>query len=81
MNSDEDARLYRLERKVDFLFRRMGIDPEAALTGDTDLPSSFHEALSRNKKIEAIRIYRQSTGAGLKDARDAVEAMARQARW
>jgi hypothetical protein len=34
MDSDEDARLYRLERKVDFLFQRMGIDPEAALSSD-----------------------------------------------
>lgn len=81
MNSDESARLYRLERKVDFLFQRMGIDPAEALVQDTDgLPSSFHEALSRGRTIEAIKIYRDATGADLKSAKDAVEAMVRQAR-
>jgi hypothetical protein len=28
------------------------------------------------KKIEAIKLYRQQTGAGLKEAKDAVEALA-----
>lgn len=33
----------------------------------------FLAALERGKKIEAIKIYRERTGLGLKDAKDAVE--------
>jgi hypothetical protein len=73
----EDDRLIRLERKVDYLFQRMGIDPNAALDPGDGLPPSFHEALARGKTIEAIKIYRTFTGAGLKEAKDAVDAMAR----
>jgi hypothetical protein len=75
--------MIRLERKVDFLFQRLGIDPNEALTIDDGfgvgpgLPASFNEALARGKTIEAIKIYREATGAGLKEAKDAVEAMGR----
>lgn len=31
--------------------------------------------LLRGKKIQAIKVYREGTGAGLKEAKDAVEAM------
>jgi ribosomal protein L7/L12 len=41
-------------------------------------PSSDIEALIlRGKKIEAIKIYREQTGVGLKEAKDAVEEMQR----
>jgi ribosomal protein L7/L12 len=36
-----------------------------------------YDALRRHKTIEAIKIYRQLTGAGLADAKRAVDAMAR----
>ncbi len=36
-----------------------------------------YDALRRRKPIEAIKIYRQLTGAGLADAKHAVDAMAR----
>lgn len=121
-----DDRLYRLEAKVDYLFRHLGIDPDVALmepgfglpSSDDDfsslpqdgfsssqdgfsssqggfssstqggfspslqdrLPSSFHDALNRGKLIEAIKIYRSATGVGLKEAKDAVDAMARNRR-
>jgi len=92
MYSNEEDRLYRLERKVDFLFQRMGINPDDALADDAfgsssqgiggpwqqgGLPSSFYDALGRGKTIEAIKIYRSATGAGLKEAKEAVDAMAR----
>jgi ribosomal protein L7/L12 len=76
-----DDRLMRLERKVDYLFQRMGVDPSAAFAFDegTDvgagLPESFHEALARGKTIEAIKIYHDATGVGLKEAKRAVESM------
>jgi ribosomal protein L7/L12 len=39
--------------------------------------SAVLAALSAGKKIEAIKLYRQRTGVGLKEAKDAVEAMER----
>jgi ribosomal protein L7/L12 len=78
----QDDRLVRLERKVDYLFQRMGIDPSAAFALDgfgpgDGLPESFHEALALGKTLQAIKIYRDVTGAGLKEAKDAVQAMTR----
>lgn len=37
--------------------------------------ASVHEALRRDRKIEAIKLYREATRSGLKEAKDAVEAM------
>lgn len=37
--------------------------------------ATVHEALLRGDKIEAIKLYREATGVGLKEAKDAVEAM------
>ena len=38
------------------------------------LPSSVVAALQKGNKIEAIRLLREQTGLGLKEAKDAVEA-------
>ncbi len=38
------------------------------------------DAIDRQKKIEAIKVFREATGAGLKDAKDAVEMMMRHRR-
>ena len=38
------------------------------------LPPDVHAALQRGNKIEAIRLLREHTGLGLKEAKDAVEA-------
>ncbi len=76
MNSSDDDRIIRLERQVDFLFRRLGIDPDLALADDDALPTALYDALARGKMIQAIKIYRETTGVGLKEAKDAVEALA-----
>jgi ribosomal protein L7/L12 len=79
-------RLLRLERKVDYLFQQLGLSPDAALGTDTattpasgvELPSSFYDALRRGGNIvEAVKIYHDTTGVGLADAKKAVEAIAR----
>jgi ribosomal protein L7/L12 len=45
-------------------------------------PGSFEEQilalLQGGKKIEAIKLYREKTGKGLKEAKDAVEALAKE---
>lgn len=40
----------------------------------TDL-AAINELLLQNKKIDAIKLYREQTGVGLKEAKDAVEAI------
>lgn len=38
-----------------------------------DMRIRIGSALAQGRKIEAIKLYREATGAGLKDAKDAVE--------
>jgi hypothetical protein len=46
--------------------------------GGPAIPPALAVALQRGRKIEAIKIYRQLTGAGLGEAKTAVEAMERE---
>jgi ribosomal protein L7/L12 len=67
-----DRRLARTERKLDAILDHLGIvvsDPKL------DQVNSF---LLQGKKIQAIKAYRESTGADLKEAKDAVERIAGQ---
>ena len=40
-----------------------------------DVPEDVKKALFRGNKIEAIKLHREATGVGLKEAKDAVEEM------
>jgi ribosomal protein L7/L12 len=54
--------------------------PELAAAGmrtDDDLESGVRALLEKGQKIEAIKFYRGQTGAGLREAKDAVEAIGR----
>ena len=44
------------------------------MAAETGLPENVVEALKRGDKVEAIKLLRQQTGAGLKEAKDAVDA-------
>ncbi len=56
--------------------RRRGLCPPAGSGSDADVMT----LMARGEKHLAIRLYRELHGGGLKDARQAVEAMAREAR-
>lgn len=85
-NNDDLSSLYtrlsRVEQKVDRILRQLEIG-EAGESPTTDFASDFPgripdgvlEPLMRGNKIEAIRVYREATGVGLKEAKDAVEAI------
>jgi hypothetical protein len=64
-------RLGRLERKLDALLKHQGIDLYS------QLPPEITELLRQGKKIEAIKLYRETTGVGLAQAKDQVEAIER----
>ncbi|MEV8554650.1 ribosomal protein L7/L12 [Streptomyces glaucescens] len=64
-----DKRLARLERKVDLLLGHLDVAVE-------DPGTDAVAALARDgKAIEAIKEYRRVTGAGLKEAKDAVDRL------
>jgi ribosomal protein L7/L12 len=48
----------------------------AATTAGDEFDNRILELVRTGRKIEAIKEYRQRTGAGLKEAKDAVEALA-----
>jgi hypothetical protein len=62
------GRLNRLERKVDMLLRQFNIDPVPQLSDRVK-----EIARDPTKKIYAIKAYREETGAGLLEAKLAIE--------
>jgi ribosomal protein L7/L12 len=69
--SSMQARLERVERKLNALLRHSGID-----AAEGSPLSDRVKALADDpaRKIEAIKVYREETGAGLAEAKAAVEA-------
>jgi ribosomal protein L7/L12 len=64
------TRFNRLERKLDRALRQLGaLEPPPA-----ELEAVYVQ-LRRGKKIQAIKAYRELTGADLKEAKAAVERM------
>lgn len=68
--ANDPDRLRRLERKVDLILGHLG------LTAGDPLIDRVVELVDAGRKIEAIKAYREATGAGLNEAKDAVEAIA-----
>jgi len=68
--SDRLASL-RVPEMLDALLKNAGLeyDPYGKL------PDRVREALRSNRKIDAIRLYREASGAGLKTAKDFIEDM------
>jgi hypothetical protein len=69
-----ERRLDRLEHQLDLLMRHLDV-PQPGLDVGPDLAVDHDVvALARaGRKIEAIKRYRELTGVGLKEAKDAVE--------
>jgi hypothetical protein len=67
--------LSRVEAKLDLLLKQASIkfDPYAHLERE------IVEAVQAGKKIEAIKLYRQSANVGLKEAKDFIEEVQRRA--
>jgi ribosomal protein L7/L12 len=66
------SRINELEDRLNYLYRRLNIeytDPNS----DPVLSPQIQDALRRGNKIEAIKIYRELTGVGLAEAKDAID--------
>ncbi|WP_187284862.1 ribosomal protein L7/L12 [Streptomyces sp. uw30] len=68
--SRADKRVARVERKLDLIIDHLG------LRENEPRMDEVLTLLRDDKKIQAIKVYREITGAGLKEAKDAVERMA-----
>jgi len=69
------SRLNRLERKVDFLLRELNL-AEREEAAFLEFAPDFIEVavlVRQNRKIEAIKLYRELTGVGLKEAKEYVD--------
>ena len=69
MKMGNDAGLKRVERKLDAIAKYLEIDFTAGV--DQQVVELAHAG----KKIEAIKLYREKTGVGLKAAKDFVDSL------
>lgn len=74
LRPSDGARLARVERKLDAILRHLNI--AYAEPAGPDGLSEEVRAIANDpaKKIQAIKLHREQTGVGLKEAKDAVEA-------
>ena len=72
-------RLNRLENRVAFLFQELGLEEKYQIEmAQVTMQSGMDDIIAllrMNRKIEAIKLYRQRTGTGLAEAKDAVDRM------
>ena len=76
-----EARVSQLEAAVQALLARLDIDPAAFMPQQSPLDQAIQDALMRGNKIQAIKLYREQYGVGLKEAKDAIDAMEGGPRW
>lgn len=63
-----ERRLRRMDRKLDLIMEHLGVE-ETGPEGIAEVDALLH----KGKKIDAIKRYRELTGAGLVEAKEAVE--------
>ncbi|MBN1813071.1 MAG: ribosomal protein L7/L12 [Anaerolineae bacterium] len=66
-------RVEKLERLVARLMEEVGLERDEEL--DPGSSSEIVDLACRGEKLEAIKLYRQKTGAGLKEAKEFVESL------
>ncbi len=65
----EPSRLHAIDRKLNLILANLGIDPNEGLD------RQIVELMRSGQKIQAIKLYREQTGAGLKESKDYVEGL------
>lgn len=68
-------RVRELEGLVDLLASRAGVGRMelAQLRGQPRIPEQSRILVEQGKTIEAIKVYREQTGAGLREAKEAID--------
>jgi|GraSoiStandDraft_47_1057283.scaffolds.fasta_scaffold964641_1 ribosomal protein L7/L12 len=67
------AKLSSIDAKLDLLLKHAGVEYDPY----KNLPREIVEAVQGGRKIEAIKLYRQATSVGLKEAKDFIEEVQR----
>ncbi len=73
MSIFDNEQLNRIEQKLDLIIKHLGIQQGSNTPATEDF--ELQQLLSSGRKIQAIKRYRELTGAGLKDAKNAVEKL------
>jgi large subunit ribosomal protein L7/L12 len=66
-------RVEKLERLVARLMEEAGLEPDEEL--DPGSSPEIVDLIRRGEKLEAIRLYREKTGVGLKEAKAFIESL------
>lgn len=66
------SRINELEDRLNFLYQRLGIE-YADPNSDPIRSPKIQDTLRRGNKIEAIKVYRELTGLGLAEAKQAID--------
>jgi ribosomal protein L7/L12 len=67
------AKLSSIEAKLDLLLKHAGLEYDPYKS----LPREVVEAVQSGRKIEAIKLYRETTAVGLKEAKDFIKEVQR----
>lgn len=73
LRPSDQSRLKRLEKKLNLLLKHFEIEDPDLVTVN-GLTAEVRQLADAGQKIEAIKVHREQTGLGLKEAKDAVEA-------
>ncbi|GGZ82402.1 hypothetical protein ACFOOM_22515 [Streptomyces echinoruber] len=66
-----DRRIARVERRLDVLLSHLGVPDQDQ---DPDL-ERVRDLVRADRRVEAIKAYREATGAGLREAKEAVDRL------
>jgi ribosomal protein L7/L12 len=66
------SRINELEDRLNFLYTKLNIEYVDSNSDPIRSPQ-IQDALRRGNKIEAIKLYRELTGVGLAEAKDAID--------
>lgn len=64
------ARVAELENKLDFIYKKLGIE---YIENPSAVDARIVALIKQGNKLEAIKVYRELTNAGLAEAKQAVE--------
>lgn len=81
-NEELAAQLARIEQKLDWIVGQLAqpaqpVGPTQLATGGAGLTAEEQMYADAGKLIQAIKMYRQRTGVGLREAKRTVEQLAR----
>ncbi len=68
-----ETRLRRIERKLDLILEFLHV-PVKDIELVNQVSAAVRQLADEGRKIEAIKLYREQTGAGLREAKEMVES-------